>query len=174
LFQEKIYDIPCDDTEPEPDFTTSSPKSDFQKLRENFENQNSYDTRKIGIDVPNTRKLHTNTATKTLSIDTETRKFGTEITDSKKIGINASDTKKSIEKPPLNPKPNIYVKKISKSQENIADDFRSAKRIVEKKFNVENKRYRNRTDTNSSLSKRNTQLDVDRENVSHIFRFSLY
>lgn len=84
---------------------------------------------------------------------------------------NVDSERKVVEKPMLTPKPNIYLKKVSKSSENLADDFKTAKRLVEKKFGTEAKRNRNRIQVGNnlgfSLPKKNySQLDVDRENVS--------
>ncbi|KAL0858919.1 hypothetical protein ABMA27_011346 [Loxostege sticticalis] len=199
----KIYDIPCDVSRSEtPDFTTSSPKSEFQKLRENFENGFCPDTPKP---EPENRKSSTPSLIRKFSTEiTEPgliRKFSTEYTEPasdirkpsnesneivsaniRKFSSNLkdipeakksddTDTKKSTEKPALLTKPN-FVKKVSKSSENLTEEFKSAKRLVEKKFGTEAKRYRNRAEVGNtvfSLPKKNcTQLDVDRENLNRL------
>lgn len=154
---QKIYDIPCDISRPEtpgapesrspspnpqtpetPEIPTSSPKlpkSDFEKLRRNFEN--GFKEEEKADEVLEGR------------------------VDIKKV---------STEKPPMKPKP-IFVKKVSKSTENLTDDTK-IKNGADKKFATDTKRYRKvKSDVPSgvrlSLAKRNSaQLDVDRENVS--------
>ncbi|RVE51581.1 hypothetical protein evm_003713, partial [Chilo suppressalis] len=206
--EQKIYDIPCEVSRSgTPDFTTSSPKSDFQKLRDNFEKgfrdteklnpkntendtrdnfefrkitpkdtntdtRNSTDFRKVNPkDTENdTRNSSDFRKSKTL-VSIDERKFGTEITDNRRSLVE--DAKRDAEKPALSPKPNIYIKNVSKSTENICDDFKTAKRAVEKKFGTDTKRYRkDKSDTSSSDSisprKTSTQLDVDRENLNRL------
>ncbi|CAG9794599.1 unnamed protein product [Diatraea saccharalis] len=167
---EKIYDIPCDVSRAEtPDFTTSSPKTDFQKLRDNFENgfrdgskRNSVDTENI---TRNSAEIKRNKYA-----DIGDRKFGTEITGNRKSLIENVDNRRSCDKPPLTPKPNIYLKKVSKSTENLADDFKSA--AAEKRFGTDTKRYRkDKSDVsfNSIIPKKTcTQLDKDRENLNRL------
>ncbi|XP_034827744.1 uncharacterized protein [Maniola hyperantus] len=114
---QKIYDEPCEVSRPP---TPEIPKTEFQKLRQNFE--------------------------------------------------NASQKLRIVQEKPvtLPPKP-ILSKKVWKSTENVSDDFRKAKRAVEKKFATETKRYKkNDAKMLFSLPKKETQLDVDRENLNRL------
>lgn len=122
FFQDqKIYDEPCEVSRPP---TPEVPKTEFQKLRQSFENA----SQKVAMSKPVT----------------------------------------------LPPKP-ILSKKVWKSTENVSDDFRTAKRAVEKKFATEIKRYKkNEAKTMFSLPKKETQLDVDRENVSMVFVLPIF
>ncbi|KAL4712108.1 hypothetical protein ACJJTC_010969 [Scirpophaga incertulas] len=156
--EEKIYDVPCT----EPPEATSSPKTDFQKLRENFEHgfssnrMSRIDENEQSIDFSKDIKK----ASDIRNSDNDIRKFGTEIPDIINVG-RRSDTKPA----PLT-KPSIYIKNMSKSTENLSEDYKAAKRAVEKKFGTEAKRYRNRIDTGTST--KSTQLDVDRENLNRL------
>ncbi|XP_039751838.1 DENN domain-containing protein 2B-like isoform X2 [Pararge aegeria] len=115
---QKIYDEPCEISRPP---TPEIPKTEFQKLRQNFENA-SQKVKKLKEEKPLTQ--------------------------------------------PLKP---ILSKKVWKSTENVSDDFRKAKRAVEKKFATETKRYKkNEAKMMFSLPKRDSQLDVDRENLNRL------
>ncbi|CAK1546442.1 unnamed protein product [Leptosia nina] len=106
----KIYDEPCDISRPATPETNV--KTDFQKLKENFEHV-------------------------------------------------------KLEKPKIAKKP---LKKVWKSTENVSQEFRFAKKSVEKKFATETKRYRRmeKDRVGFSLPKTDEQLDVDRENLNRL------
>lgn len=155
MFQDKkIYDIPCEISRPTtPDFTKSS-KIDFRKLRQNFE---------VGFS------------------DTETeinKRLSKESLYQGRVRINETkmifNNKNGIEKERL------LSKKVSKSTENVCEEFKMAKKSIEKQFNTDTRRYRkfekaeNKNVTRFSLAKKdNAQLDVDRENVSMLFNTEL-
>ncbi|XP_050358407.1 uncharacterized protein LOC126778788 [Nymphalis io] len=117
---QKIYDVPCEVSRPP---TPDLIKSDFQKLRDNFENA--------------TQK----TVIQPINLDAKTA-------DAKTMS-----------------------KKVWKSSENVTEDFKNAKRQIEKKFATDIKRYK-KNDRDSrvalSLPKRESQLDVDRENLNRL------
>lgn len=165
LFQdEKIYDIPCNSS-PEPE-TISKPKFEFDKLRSNFE---------TGFQNSDTEK------TVTQNNDLQTIDKG--------INTKQTETNEIVVKPvPLKPKP-VLVKmasdsKMCKSSENLSEEFRTARRNIERKIATESRRYqkkeRNATALNSGIGlciakrDRKDQLDVDRENVSNFFLFQKY
>ncbi|CAH2101717.1 unnamed protein product [Euphydryas editha] len=115
ILDHKIYDVPYEVSRPP---TPDVVKSDFQKLRENFENASQ-----------------------------------------------------KIEKEEVIPKP-ILTKKVWKSSENVTDEFKNARSQVEKKFSTDVKRYKKKDTGRVGLSlpkRKESQLDVDRENVSTLF-----
>ncbi|KPJ17428.1 hypothetical protein RR48_08614 [Papilio machaon] len=148
----KIYDIPCEISRPNtPDFKKST-KIDFRKLRQNFE---------VGFSDTETE------VNKRMSKDSIYQGRGC-INEAKKIFDN---DKNYIPKEPL------LTKKVSKSTDNVCEEFKTAKKTIEKQFNTDTRRYRKfekgeiKSVTRLSLAKKdNTQLDVDRENVSMAFK----
>ncbi|KPI96313.1 hypothetical protein RR46_12343 [Papilio xuthus] len=149
-YDKKIYDIPYELSRPTtPDFTKST-KIDFRKLRQNFE---------VGFSDTETE------INKTMSKES-LYKGRVCINEAKKI----FDNNNGIAKEPL------LTKKVSKSTDNVSEDFKTAKKTIEKQFNTDTRRYRKfekadiKPVTRFSLAKKdNTQLDVDRENVSMTF-----
>ncbi|XP_048487924.1 DENN domain-containing protein 2A isoform X2 [Plutella xylostella] len=155
---EKIYDIPCNSS-PEPE-TISKPKFEFDKLRSNFE---------TGFQNSDTEK------TVTQNNDFQTIDKG--------INTKQTETNETLVKPvPLKPKP-VLVKmasdsKMCKSSENLSEEFRTARRNIERKIATESRRYqkkeRNATALNSGIGlciakrDRKDQLDVDRENLNRL------
>ncbi|XP_013176770.1 PREDICTED: uncharacterized protein LOC106124541 [Papilio xuthus] len=145
----KIYDIPYELSRPTtPDFTKST-KIDFRKLRQNFE---------VGFSDTETE------INKTMSKES-LYKGRVCINEAKKI----FDNNNGIAKEPL------LTKKVSKSTDNVSEDFKTAKKTIEKQFNTDTRRYRKfekadiKPVTRFSLAKKdNTQLDVDRENLNRL------
>ncbi|CAG4948571.1 unnamed protein product [Parnassius apollo] len=147
----KIYDIPCEISRPTtPDFTRSATKIDFQKLRQNFE---------IGF-----RDSEANGNNKKPETEYHIPNY---ISEAKKIFDS--------EKPAVVPKSTLVnAKKVWKSTENVSEEFKTAKKTIEKQFCTD-RRYRKfekserRSGTRLSLLKKdNSQLDVDRENLNRL------
>lgn len=146
-----------------------SPRSKFDRLRQNFETGNLTEA---------------NTATNKLKPDhiVHSKKRNVFLEDPESASQKLSETTQkppvNAEKPqPLKPKPSM-VKVLSdsklKTQDlSISDEFKSAKKSGERKFATEARRYRksdNSAATGLGLTlarrERNHQLDVDKENVS--------
>ncbi|XP_068622163.1 uncharacterized protein [Battus philenor] len=142
----KIYDIPCEISRPTtPDFAIPSTKIDFQKLRQNFE---------VGF---------SDAATDLKLTKTEAENQKGYISEAKKL----FDGEKT-EKP-------LLAKKVWKSTENVSDEFKVAKKSIQKQFCTDTRRYRkfekseSRSGARLSLAKKeNSQLDVDRENLNRL------
>ncbi|XP_053621821.1 uncharacterized protein LOC128681722 [Plodia interpunctella] len=129
----KIYDIPCDTSE-------EKPKTDFQKLRNNFENISKEASIHKKPEIAEKPKL-----------DTET----------KILRVDVSDKPEISEKPPLNRKP--VLSKLSRSSENLVEEEKTPVR-----FSTEKRFKKNESGVRISLPKRDVQVDIDRENLNRL------
>ncbi|XP_013185462.1 uncharacterized protein LOC106131024 [Amyelois transitella] len=137
---QKIYDIPCEEE------AVGKPKTDFEKLRSNFENitRDGAVYKKEIIDRPK----HESEISKLVLGKLE-------VTEKPVIAEKPEIT----EKPPINPKPVLI--KFSRSSENLAEEDKSPRYSTEKRFK--------KNESRTSLPRtRDTQVDIDRENLNRL------
>ncbi|XP_072948499.1 uncharacterized protein [Epargyreus clarus] len=146
--EDQVYDVPCEDSPPS---SPKLPKSEFQKLRENFEKSQNTDYQKL-------EKLDSVKSQKP---------------ENPKIGntLKAIDNVNKIEKPTtLPPKPILVTKSKWKSTENLSEEFKTARSHMEKKFSTDVRPYRKfkKEGRRCGLSLPKDQLDVDKENLNRL------
>lgn len=166
-----------------------SPKTDFEKLLHNFEKgvvvdskrNSNYSIDKKETKIGNGTDVSSKSDINELVNKTDEEKFGVKTKNLNSIKHQISNFEESTrfytEKPPMKPKPDFIKNKFSKSSENLKDDIKIDKTIGgvsaktnDGRFDTKKNRKFERKDTGgvtfSVPKKDNSQLDVDKENVS--------
>lgn len=148
---QKIYDIPYEPERPiTPVQPKMKPKTEFQKLRQNFETGFPSTVPKKQLETVYERPAYSESF--------------------------KSDIEKSLERvSKISPERQVGLSKLkaSKSSETLCDDVRFVKNCSEKRSAIDTKRYRNRCEVSQNIGfshakKNSCQLDVDRENLNRL------
>lgn len=140
--------------------TDINTKSDINDLA----SINKTDEEKFGVKTRHSNIIQFNTNTKFNSIKRQISNF-------------EESTRFNTEKPPMKPKPVFVKNKFSKSSENLIDDMKNniksidsiSARTSDGRYHTQKNKKFERKDTGVTFSvpkKDNSQLDVDKENVS--------